>query len=51
MRQASQLQPLWATPAGIRSRPGGEAMLYSEAKAIAIAYAKTEGFGFIWVLS
>jgi hypothetical protein len=57
MRQASQLQPLWATPAGIRSRPGGEAMLYSEAKDMAIAYAKAEGFctvglsGFIWVLS
>jgi hypothetical protein len=56
MKQASRLKPLWATPAGMRPN-SGEAMLYSEAKAMAIAYAKAEGFctvglsGFVWVLS
>ena len=50
MRLAYNQNMMWATPKGM-SRDYGDTMMYSDAKKMAIQYAKEHGFKVVWVLS
>jgi hypothetical protein len=54
---ASKGQELWATPQGMKSYAQSQAlgassvMLFSEAKKVAMRYARMNGFPYVWLLS